>query len=176
MKTDRASRVLARILLAAFFLVAMAALAPAQGGVWTSYGPDAGWITDLAIADSIAYAATINGVFLSHDRGATWRLSGLEGHRIGSIAARSGANVVLAARAYYGDLFVSRDRGESWEYFGSQANIVAIDPNDLSTIYRTCGGERLEVDRLRLELADSADTGVRRCRKRSHSSRARSTS
>ena len=126
-----------RSFLAAALLAASAGLAPAQENVWVSHGPnDVGWIYDLAIADSVAYAATINGVFLSHDRGATWRQAGLEGAQILQIVARSGSPVVLALSDRL-EAYVSRDRGESWApVIGpSYARAAGIDPDQLSTIY-----------------------------------------
>ena len=123
----------------AFGLFANAAttLAQARSNVWVSHGPnDVGWINDLAIADSIAYAGTINGVFLSHDRGATWQHAALEGEPIRQIAARSGASVVLAFTDRLG-VYVSRDRGESWAPISaiSYARAGGIDPDQPSTMY-----------------------------------------
>ena len=108
----------------------------AQENVWVSHGPkDVGWIFDLAIADSVAYAATINGVFLSHDRGATWRQAGLEGTRILEIVARSGSPVVLAISSSL-EAYVSRDRGEAGSRFRALVRARAgIDPDEPSTIY-----------------------------------------
>ncbi len=122
--------------LLSILLAAAARLATAQENVWVSHGPnDVGWINDLAIADSVAYAATINGVFLSHDRGATWRQAGLEGVQILQIVARSGS-VVLAISDRL-EAYVSRDRGDTWAPVSEPSSVRAagIDPDQPSTIY-----------------------------------------
>ena len=66
--------------LSAAVLTTLAALAPAQENAWISHGPtDVGWVNDLAIADAVVYAATLNGVFRSDDGGTTWKQAGLTG-------------------------------------------------------------------------------------------------
>ncbi len=71
----------------------------------------------------------------SFDRGATWQASGLEGQRIDKIAARPGAEVVLAVGG--SSLYASRDRGESWAPLSaiSYARTVGIDPDQPSIMY-----------------------------------------
>ena len=117
-------------------LAVSACLATAQENVWVSHGPTgAASINDIAIADSIAYAATPNGVFRSLDRGATWQQSGLAGIAIAQVAARTGGPVVLAREHY--KLYASRDHGESWAplsgpYFFSA---IGINPHRPATIW-----------------------------------------
>jgi photosystem II stability/assembly factor-like uncharacterized protein len=135
----------------ALLLIALAAVAPAQN-VWTSHGPkDIGWVNDLAIADSVAYAATLNGVFRSNDGGATWQESGLEGKSIFQIVARSGAAVVLATGyGFDGNLHASRNGGQTWAPIpGLNVTAVAIDPGHLSTLYAAAA------DRMIWRSADS---------------------
>ena len=120
----------------AFVLIALAAVAPAQENVWKSHGPtDVGWVNDLAIADSVAYAATMNGVFRSDDRAASWQQSGLAGESIAQIVASPDATVVLATAS--GTLYGSRDVGATWAPVPGLPPVtrLAIDPRQPSTIY-----------------------------------------
>jgi photosystem II stability/assembly factor-like uncharacterized protein len=121
--------------ISAFLLTALAAAATAQESLWTSHGPTGfGWVLDLAIADGVAYAGTPNGVFRSHDRGASWQQCGLEGTWIERIVALSGAPVVLAGN--YGEFFSSRDQGETWVPLGPpNLYVAAIDPGLPSTVF-----------------------------------------
>jgi photosystem II stability/assembly factor-like uncharacterized protein len=125
--------------ISAFVLAALAAVASAGENVWVSHGPtDAALVTDIAIADSVAYAATANGVFRSHDRGETWQPSGLDTGLIDYIVAQSGAPVVLAHEWWTGTLYASRDGGESWvpvSGLPSDAIVAGIDPGQPSIIY-----------------------------------------
>jgi photosystem II stability/assembly factor-like uncharacterized protein len=118
-------------------LLALAAVAPAQENVWKSHGPvDVGWVNDLAIADSVAYAATLNGVFQSDDRAASWRQSGLAGQSIAQIVASPDATLVLATAS--GILYGSRDAGATWAPVpGLPPSVtqLAIDPRQPSTVY-----------------------------------------
>ncbi len=127
---------LLRSSLGAALLAAAASLAPAEENLWVSHGPTgAARINDLAIADSIAYAATPNGVFRSLDRGASWQRSGLAGVAIAQVVARNGGPVVLAHG--YATLYASRDHGESWAPLSEPAYVssVGINPHRPGTIY-----------------------------------------
>ncbi len=127
--------------ISAVALTTLAALAPAQENAWVSHGPtDVGWINDLAIAGSVAYAATLNGVFRSSDHGATWQPSGLGGVSILQVAARPGSAAVFAlASAVWPapNLYVSQDSGQTWSSVPGQdaAIVVGIDPLHSSTVY-----------------------------------------
>jgi photosystem II stability/assembly factor-like uncharacterized protein len=125
----------------AVVLTALAAVAPAQENVWKSHGPaDVGWINDLAIADSVAYAATPNGVFRSDDGAASWRQSGLTGQSIGQIVSAPGAGFVLATGS--GTLYISRDAGATWVPVAGlplSLALVAIDPRSPATAYAVGG-------------------------------------
>jgi photosystem II stability/assembly factor-like uncharacterized protein len=126
-----------RHIIPALVLTALAAAAPAQENTWTSHGPtDIGSINDLAIADSVAYAATPNGVFRSTDGAASWQRSGLAGEWIAQIVARSGSAVVLA-RSVPGVLYASRDGGVTWAAIPDLPSVflAAIDPWHPSTLY-----------------------------------------
>jgi photosystem II stability/assembly factor-like uncharacterized protein len=117
-------------------LTALAAVAPAQENVWKSHGPaDVGWINDLAIADSVAYAATPNGVFRSDDRARSWQQSGLAGKSIAQILSVPGTGVVLATVP--GTLYASRDAGATWAPVPGLPPVTraGIDPRQPSTAY-----------------------------------------
>jgi photosystem II stability/assembly factor-like uncharacterized protein len=125
-------------------LIALAAVASAQENAWTSHGPtDVGWVNDLAIVDSVAYAATLNGVFRSNDRGTSWQESGLAGEWIAQIVAIPGAGAVLATVFHPKDpalgwtLYASRDAGTSWTAVSGLPPVtsLAIDPRQPSTAY-----------------------------------------
>ncbi len=121
---------------AAAFVVwaALAAGAFADEHVWTSRGPsDVAWVTDLAIADGTAYAGTLNGVYRSVDRGATWESSAVAGRWINQVVGRSGANAVYARAT--GDLHATRDGGETWTLALSDVNTVSVDPAEASTVW-----------------------------------------
>ena len=121
--------------IAAAFLAAAAPTATAEN-VWVSHGPTgAASINDIAIADSIAYAATPNGVFRSLDRGATWQRSGLAGQAIAQVVARSGGPVVLAHG--FSTLYASRDHGESWTPLSGPPYVsaIGINPHRPATIW-----------------------------------------
>ncbi len=132
---------LIRIVIVAIFLASLAPVAPAQENVWMSHGPtDVGWVNDVAIAGSVAYAATLNGVFRSVDQGASWQPSGLEGITINRIEARQGAPAVFALATGVWpspNLYVSRDAGQTWSSVPDQeaALVIGIDPERLSTVY-----------------------------------------
>ncbi len=117
----------------------LAACAAAQESTWVSHGPTGvGFVSDLAVRDSAAYAATSNGVFRSLDGGATWAQSGLAGQNILQVVARPGTVVVLAmqwtpeseAGPGYGGLFASRDQGKSWPPVPGlpPLSVAALDP------------------------------------------------
>jgi photosystem II stability/assembly factor-like uncharacterized protein len=151
MNAHRTTRSVAPPILAVV-LTALAAVAPAQENVWKSHGPaDVGWINDLTIADSVAYAATLNGVFRSDDRAASWRQSGLAGKSITQIVASPDATVVLATAS--GTLYGSRDAGANWAPVSGlppSVTRLAVDPRQPSTVY-------VGVDNA--EIWKSTDTG-----------------
>ena len=98
-------------------------------------------VASLAISpafaeDGSAFVATSDGMFVSDDRGATWRTLGLEGHQLVLLAlspAFPTDGVMVAAST--GSLHLSTDRGTSWtemeapvggEYLVAMA--MALDP------------------------------------------------
>ena len=130
------ARTMFSAVLALLVLAALAAVAPAQENVWTSHGPTGvGWINDLAIVDSVAYAATRNGVFRSDDGAASWQQAGLAGESIEQIVSPPGSGVVLATSS--GTLFASRDAGKTWAPVPGlpPVTLVAVDPRQPSTAY-----------------------------------------
>ncbi len=145
--------------ISAIVLTTLAALAPAQENAWVSHGPtDVGWVNDLAIADAVVYAATLNGVFRSDDGGTTWKQAGLAGVSIIQIAARPGAPAVFARGSMNAEdlseylavgvypspnLYVSRDSGQTWSSVPGQDSAIAvgIDPEHSSTVYVGSGSD-----------------------------------
>jgi photosystem II stability/assembly factor-like uncharacterized protein len=129
------------LIIPAFVLttLAAAAAARAQENAWVSHGPtDVGWVNDLAIAGSVSYAATLNGVFRSEDRGVSWQQSGLTGESLFQVVARPGATVVLATSyGYDQNLYASLDGGGTWAPIPGLPTVLtaAIDPGHLSTLY-----------------------------------------
>ena len=113
--------------IAALFLAALAGFAAAQENAWVSHGPtDVGVVNDVAVGDSVAYAATVNGTFRSDDGAATWRPSGFGGRTVDRIVAHPGTAAVLAS--LQGALYVSRDRAETWAPIPGLFGLAAIDP------------------------------------------------
>ena len=75
--TSRRSRWARRALAAAvvLFCLAFVPAAMAGDGVWTSNGPDGGFVMDLAFdpsAEGKIWAATLSGVFVTDDAGESW--------------------------------------------------------------------------------------------------------
>jgi photosystem II stability/assembly factor-like uncharacterized protein len=141
--------------------VALAAALPAitrAQGTWKSLGPlDTGWVSDVAIVGSTAYAATQNGVFSSTDGGATWRAMGLAGEPVDRIVGRPGAPALFARVTrgflpFSGALYVSRDGGSAWEASGLPSVLeAALDPSNPSIVYAMTSDGR---------LAKSTDAGA----------------
>jgi photosystem II stability/assembly factor-like uncharacterized protein len=113
----------------------LAALARGEQGSWTSNGPNGvGSVLDLAVGDTAAYAATLNGVFRSVDGAASWQPSGFAGRMVERIVADPGASVVFALSN--GRLSVSRDRGATWGALrGVPGGVPAIDPWNPATVF-----------------------------------------
>ena len=137
---------------AAFVLGAAVAAGPLFAEhVWTSRGPaDVAWVRDVAIADGTAYAGTLNGVFRSVDRGATWQSAALAGQWIDQVVGRSGASAVYARAA--GELHATRDGGATWSLVLSDVNSAAVHPVEASTVYAGL------VDGVILKSADSGSS------------------
>ena len=76
---------------------------------------------------------TLNGIFRSVDRGATWESSALAGQWINQVVGRSGASAVYARAA--GELHAIRDGGETWHSRSVERELVAVDPVEASTVY-----------------------------------------
>ena len=132
MKTKRHAPLVSTLL-----LMTLVWTAQARENVWTSHGPtDAGIVSEVAIADSIAYAGTPNGVFRSTDGGVSWQPSGLAGEWIDQILAPRGAAVVLA-KTSDGKLHASRDGGAIWTPVPGIPAVIraAVDPGQPATIY-----------------------------------------
>jgi photosystem II stability/assembly factor-like uncharacterized protein len=149
----------------AIVLVALAAAAPAQENVWTTHGPTgAGVVSDVAVGDGVAYAATPTGVFRSRDGGATWIQTTLTGEWIVQVVARPGTTVVLAVASP--TLYVSRDEGDTWAPVPDvPSQAAAIDPGQPSTLYSGAyQGIWRSTDSganwLQLSTAPTANTGI----------------
>jgi photosystem II stability/assembly factor-like uncharacterized protein len=135
----RSSRRLLPII--ALSLTALARVTAAQENAWTSHGPTGvGWVNDVTVGDSVAYAATLNGVFRSDDAGARWQQSGLAGDSIAQVLAPVGSAVVLA-RTTSGTLYLSRDGRDFWARVPGLGTVTlaAVDPGHPLTAYAGTG-------------------------------------
>jgi len=129
-----------------FRVIALAAplsAVKAEENVWSTHGPvDVGWISDVAVTDSLVYAATLNGVFVSDDDGTTWQPTSLPGGRFDQVLATAG-DVVIARSGWTAPFFwfdwtlhISRDRGQSWELVDlPPVSALAVDPEHRATVY-----------------------------------------
>jgi photosystem II stability/assembly factor-like uncharacterized protein len=128
---------------ALFGVIVLAAPLSAAENAWTTHGPvDVGWVTDVAVTNSVVYASTLNGVFISDDDGTTWEATGLPGGRIDQVLA-TGGDTVLARSGWTAPFFwldwtlqVSRDRGQTWEPADlPPISAAALDPDHRATVY-----------------------------------------
>lgn len=101
----------------------------------------AGSVSAVAISPrrpSTILAATTNGVVLSRDGGATWRLATGPGSAASVAASASDPNVLYAAA---GGLYKSADGGETWNACGAgidpKARVVevAVSPKDAQSVF-----------------------------------------
>jgi len=81
------------------------------------------------------------GVFVSHDRGVTWRESGLGAHAVRALTQSASDPDILIAGALDG-VFASRDAGRNWERLTPAGDdelrnfdSLAIDPTNSEIIY-----------------------------------------
>ncbi len=96
----------------------------------------------LAGGETLA-AGTEDGIFLSTDRGASWRKIALEGMAVRSLARHPSRPDLWAAATAREGIFVSEDGGRTFEprcsgLLGLQMFCVAFDPADARTLY--CSG------------------------------------
>ena len=116
----------------------------AQSSVWVPLGPEGGDVTAMVVdptdATRIFAGLTQAGVYLSEDRGATWRRAnnGLDGYYVHALAA-AGTNPMTVFAGTDAGLYRSTDHGASWSVVptnltGPEAGISAlgIDPTDAS--------------------------------------------
>ena len=112
------------------------------GGAWTGSVtglPNAGSrnITGLTVVAAVpnrVYAATLDGVYVSNDSGATWTAAnaGMTGLNIQRVLVDPGdVNLVYAASAANG-IYVSRDGGTTWQTFN--AGLTNLNTRDLLRI------------------------------------------
>ena len=120
----------------------LAGAASAQENAWTSHGPsDIGYVSDVAIAENAAFAATENGIFRSLDGGTSWQPMALAGERVARIHAGQGTPALMATvvspDGETAVLYVSRDQGETWSRIPDLPPTMgaAIDPWHPGTIY-----------------------------------------
>src|SRR5262249_8731897 len=146
--SSRLRRTLARLCCG----LVLAASGVANGGIWTTHGPDDGRVNAIAVdptTPSTVYAGTDGGGFFkSLDGGDTWSPAG--GSPDVTSAAMTGIAVDPAtpARVYAtanvglsGGIFRSTDAGASWSFTSLRVlNAVAIDPATPSTVDAVGGG------------------------------------
>jgi len=136
--------------------VVLVGACPTQGGVnvWTSYGPEGGRVSALAVdpmTPRTLYAGTGAGVFKSTDGGGTWNAANTgqplnKNLTVTSLAIDPTTPSTLYA-AGSGGVFKSTNGGDTWNVALSDSRYVttlAIDPITPSTLYaweRKCGLE-----------------------------------
>ena len=143
--------------LAAVALAGAAPPATAGSNVWTSLGPDGGFV-ETVVGDpahpQVLYAGSRGGVFKSVDGGASWRAASrgllihpitalaVDSHQPGTVYAAAGDTTTLEV-----GLAVSRDGGATWSQTVSFSNgyardggeehfsSVAVDPAHRGTVF-----------------------------------------
>ena len=123
--------------------------AGAQGS-WSRVGALPARVRSFAFDPSgpTIFAGTIDGVFRSGDRGATWKASGPTGESLVAISPGYATDGTIFSGSGQ-DLFVSRDRGESWQKVALPATgrveAVAVSPAYPSdgTVLVSIGGQGL---------------------------------
>lgn len=147
-----------RVGLGILILLFHASAAIAGKGLWTSHGPEGGYVTAVVVSTlnpSIVYAATYGrGVFRSDDRGLTWVESnlGLGDASVPSLAMDSQDTTILYAATKVG-VFRSTDGAASWHAANAGLTSLVVltltaDPTIASTVYAgTSGGLFRSADR-----------------------------
>ena len=130
------------------FLLAILLLSLCQGSlyagvnIWTSNGPDGGYVSSLVIDPknpSILYTGTGIGIYKSLDGGATWSAinQGLERKSGGAIAIDPRNSSTLYAESG-GKLYKSTDGGGNWRALGDiSPSRIVIDPSNPAIMYAT---------------------------------------
>ena len=120
-----------------------------RGGsnVWTSLGPDGGYVHALAIDpqnSQTVYASMDTGLFKTTDGGANWSAlrPGLRGHPaiLKLVIDPQNPGTLYAGLAGPGGVFKSDDGGMTWNQAGlsdafSPIGSLAIDPRNPQTLY-----------------------------------------
>jgi len=135
------------LFLAALLVASSVGLAEAGIGVWTSNGPEGGFIQTLAIdptTPSTLYVGTDGGVFKSTDGGGSWSVAntGLSATNVSALAIDPVTPTTLYAGAAEG-FFKSTNGGGSWSAVNagltdpdtSYVYSLAIDPVTPTTLY-----------------------------------------
>jgi photosystem II stability/assembly factor-like uncharacterized protein len=136
----------------AIVIAALAGIAQAGSGVWTTGGPYGGPVNALAIdhrTPSTLYAGTIAGVFKSMDAAGTWSAAsaGLTDRNIQALAIDPSTSSTLYAGSFGGRVFKSTDSGGSWATASNglpateSAEVLAltIDYSNPLTLYAATG-------------------------------------
>jgi len=148
-----AQRICAALLPSALLLSGTLHSAEAGINVWTTSGPEGGYINALAIdpqAPATVYAGTDSaGVFKSIDGGGTWRAAnnGLPNFVVYALAIDPQTPTIVYAGTFNrGGVFKSTDGGETWSPINTGLTdlsviiALAIDPQVPTTLYAGAHG------------------------------------
>jgi len=131
--------------------------------VWTSNGPEAGYVFALALdpqTPAIIYAGTESGeVFKSTDGGTSWSaiINGLAITRVFALAVDPQTPAIIYA-GIWGGVFKSTDSGAHWGEINNgltdtRVLVLALDPQTSTIIYAgTWGGSVFSMHQLEEEI------------------------
>ena len=150
-RTDKVGKVLLIGLLALLMSICQPHTVSAGTNVWTSNGPEGGYVRALAIdpqTPTTLYAGTYGGVFKSTDGGGNWSTvnTGLTATGVYALAIDPQTPATLYAGTDGGGVFKSTDGGANWSAVNTGLTntyvyALAIDPQTPATLYAgTYGG------------------------------------
>jgi photosystem II stability/assembly factor-like uncharacterized protein len=124
----------------------LSSVAYAGAGVWTSGGPNGGYVKALAInptTPATLYAGTwVGGIFKSTDSGGTWALvkPGMTSVPVLALAINPTTSATLYAGTFGGGVFKSTNSGGTWAAANTgltdlHIDALAINPTTPATLY-----------------------------------------